>query len=388
VNYRVTIYSPDDHITYDLNTLNSFGVGGGITNRVRIAHGLKSIGCEVDFFVNCPEDKTITGVNYIHFDRFDFTKECDIFIASTSGGNLNLETLQGNIVKARLKIILIHGIKPPENINLELFDYFYVPSNFIRNWISSNWKIEKKKIFTCHLGVNQEFFKKRIQIKNNFRLMYSGHPIKGLNSAISTLIILRKKDPRYTLWVFGSPSLWGEKEYAYKKDAGIRYFGTIGQKALSRKTQDCRFSLFLQDIPEAFGLSVIESMRAGCIPIASPVGAMKETITHGFNGLFVQGDHKELKTQLAAAEAISALSANQGYMDFLSENGKHSVLDWEKIAKIYNAHWDRIFDNNAEDIVQTNSTECPDCGGNTYKLLDGYHCQICGNLIRKYEIWN
>ena len=385
MSYRVVIYSPDHHITYDLETLNNIGVGGGITNRVRIAHGLVKNGSEVQLFVNCPEDKISGGVNYTHFSRFSYNQNCDIFIASTSGGNLDLGDLRINEVKARIKILMVHGINPPKNTPLESFDFLYVPSNFIRRWVSDHWPIIKKKIFTCHLGINRGLYQKRNLKRNKYRIMYSGHQMKGLDSAIDVLGILRKIDPRFSLWVFGSPMLWGENELNLDDGEGINYLGTIGQKALARMAQRCRYSLFLQDIPEAFGLSVIESMQAGCIPIASPVGALNETIIHGFNGLIVQGNHLDHKVQQSAAEAILELSANQSFLDYLSNNGKQSVNDWQTIAMTYTSHWSLFLD--PANIKSSQISECPECAGRMYQLFDGYHCEDCGNLIRNFEVW-
>jgi glycosyltransferase involved in cell wall biosynthesis len=387
VNFNVVIYSPDRHIYYDLNTLNHLGVGGGITNRVRLAHGLNQIGCRVQLFVNCPKNKTIEGVDYAYFDQFDINQKSDIFIASTSGGMLNLSDLYVERINAKLKILLIHGITKPTITDLDSFDYYYVPSNFIRNWIINNWNVESKKIFTCHLGVNKYLYQNINPKKNKFRIMYCGHPDKGLQSAISVLELLRGLEKKYHLWVFGDSALWGEEVLRMQKHENVKYFGTIGQEALARNLQKCRYGLFLQEIPEAFGLSVIEAMSAGCIPIASPVGALNETITNGFNGLFIQGDHENSNTHQLAAAEISKLTVNQRYSDFLVENGMRSVMDWKSVAEIYTSHWIRILDQKSNQLNSRVSDECPICGGYIYSLIDGYHCEECGYLIRKYEDW-
>ena len=388
MKYCVSIYAPDTHLTYDLRTLNYVGIGGGVTTRIRIAHALKQIGCNVQLYINCPLNKiNKSGVNYKHFSQLDYAQDCDIFIASTSGGDLDLGSLQLDKIDAKLKILFVHGITPPKNISLEEFDFYYVPSNFIRRLITEKWQIDHTKIFTCHRGVNQAFYNNSAIERDKFRLLYAGHPIKGLKSAVNVLRLLRTNDSRFTLRVFGSPKLWGEEETEEKKEAGVFFQGTVGQKFLGSFYQESSYSLFLQDIPEAFGISVIESMRAGCIPIASSVGALPETIFQGFNGLFVQGDHSDAKTQQAAADLILRLSTNNKYTKYLSGNGRQSVFDWQTIAKVYTEHWSRYLGLATQLTATLKNIECPECGGMTFTCSDGFHCRTCGNFVRNCENW-
>ena len=87
MGYNITYYCPDQHISYDLYTLENEGVGGGITARVRMAHALAMRGHCVIAYVNCPNERNILGVEYRHISTID-DHSIDIFIAGTSGDGL------------------------------------------------------------------------------------------------------------------------------------------------------------------------------------------------------------------------------------------------------------------------------------------------------------
>ena len=100
--YKITIYCPDNHISYNLNTLDKIGVGGGITTRIRVAHALARRGHEVQLFINCPVEGCTLGVNYFHCSQIRKV-ESDIFIASTSGDKLDFsEKLHGSAEANRI----------------------------------------------------------------------------------------------------------------------------------------------------------------------------------------------------------------------------------------------------------------------------------------------
>lgn len=134
MRYRVAIYCPDQHLRYNIHTLDDHGVGGGVTARIRVAHALAAQGHDVTVFNNCPSNQTIEGVRYVHYEQTGRI-ETDIFIASTSGDALDLSECCEIEIHARLQILMVHGVDPPNGIDLEIFDYIYALSNFVRDRI-------------------------------------------------------------------------------------------------------------------------------------------------------------------------------------------------------------------------------------------------------------
>lgn len=380
MKYNIALYCPDSHIEYDINTLERKGVGGGITARVRIAHALADRGHEVLLYVNCPENKKIQGVQYLHHTLCKKVG-ADIFIASSSGGDLNLGGVGLISVNACMNMLMIHGMALPRNVEYDHFDCVNFPSNFVRDNVCKKHQINPQKIFVAYRGVEEKYFKRAIsRNKDPYAMVYLGHPEKGLDDAISILRILRKMDPRFTLNVFGGYGLWGDTQRQTPNEPGLSDHGLVGQKKLARHMEKMSFSLNLQAIQEGFGLAVCESMRAGCIVLASNVGAYPEVIRNGYNGFLINGNHAEIGTHLEVAELIYTLTQNPYYMNFIRQNAFHTPLTWQTIAKTWEGHWDWHFKKENHKVSVDNVIAgCEKCYGNMILLADGCHCVDCGH---------
>jgi len=377
---KIVIYCSDHHLTYNIFTLNRHGVGGGISARVRMAHALAARGQDVTLYINCPSEKTIKGVTYRHWTHFDAPKT-DIFIAGTSGGEQDLTSLRGVNLQTKFNILMIHGTAPPKGLEHLHFDYIYTPSDYVRKIILFEWEMEKNKSFVTHHGVVEEFFAPywgRTPRRDPYALVYASHPSKGLDTAIRILQLLREKDPRFSLHVYGGHQLWGEEEkWPGASKPGLVVHGLVGQRELARRLQACGFSLNLQARQEPFGMVV--TMRAGCIVLASPVGAYPEIIRHGYNGFLIPGDHEEEQTQEFAARTILSLTQSPDYLDYIRRNAVVSPLSWDTVAQTWEGHWDwALGDKDINPIWGT----CPECRGNWLPLADGLHCTGCGRFSK------
>jgi glycosyltransferase involved in cell wall biosynthesis len=382
MKYNIAIFCPDEHMLYDVQTLNQKGAGGGVTARVRIAHALAAEGHTVSLFVNCPGENIIEGVHYQHWTK-PKKIAADIFIVSTSGGGMDLTCLKQVEVNAQLKILFVHGISQPKGLNDFPFDYIYAPSNFIQRTILSQWGTNKRKVFVSHHGVEENFFSRNGNNsldRDPYAILYAGHPSKGLDPALSILHILREKEERFTLHIYGGTQLWGEEEKYFPDEPGVRYHGLVGQEELALKFQGCEFSLGLQSRAEPFGMVIAESMRAGCIVLVSPVGAYPEIIRDGYDGFLVSGNPDEVKTHEYTAGLIENLINFPGYMQYIRKNAESSPLSWETVARVWEGHWNWLFDNERKRPASYPqfSHIHSDCDGGWLPLADGLHCMGCG----------
>jgi glycosyltransferase involved in cell wall biosynthesis len=390
MNYKVVFYCPDRHISYNLETLEKTGVGGGITARIRMAHALAERGHEVTLAVNCPKEEIIQGVRYRHFSN-PGNEKTDVFIATTSGGNLHLGELDLSAIESELKILMIHGVALPGGVKPEDFDFFYILSNFVKKGAVEHWGVQPQKTFVTHRGVVEEYFRKDIELERDpYALVYLGHPSKGLDTAIVLWRKLRQLDPRFCLHVFGGNRLWGGEEQTVAPEPGLEYHGLVGQHCLAQCLQRMSFSLNLQSREEPFGMAVIESMRAGCIVLASPVGAYPEIICHGGNGFLIAGLDSADETREKAALLIAELVGNPGYMEFIRRNALHFPLSWDTIAASWESHWNWLLERRG---IQAGTTggglfRCVLCNGKMLLLADGLHCIECGNYQRSASLYS
>jgi glycosyltransferase involved in cell wall biosynthesis len=345
-----------------------------------MAHALAALGQRVTIFNNCPQQEVINGV---HYHPVDFAKEieADIFIASTSGDGLDLGGIGEISLRARLKILMVHGLDPPLGIDLSEFDYIYALSNFVRGVIVDGWEVPGNKLFTTHRGVKEDHYhfpEELLPGRDPFGIVYASHPSKGLAPAIKILDILRKAEPRFSLHIYGGYRLWGEREKELDAAPDLTNHGLIGQRELACELGKYSYALHIQDRAEPFGISLIEAMRAGCVVLASSVGAFPEIIHSGYNGFIITGKSTEESTLQAAAKLILDLSKNEGERNRIRGNAVSSPHSWRTIAEAWNKHWDYALNEKSPTGPIRASAECPACNSDLLALPDGTHCIGCG----------
>lgn len=381
-NYRITLFSPDNHVKYDGATPDERGIGGGVTARVRLLRALAQLGHEVVAYVNCERPAVYDGVQYLHFSEAT-SIDTDIFIAITTGGALDLEPACRIPVQARLKIVWIGGVPKPTGIENLGANFVYVPSNFLRDVVVSSWDIPPNKVFVSYNGLEQRYFSSAEEQRSQrdpYALVYVGHPSKGLDPAISAVEALCSKDSRFHLDVFGGPEIRGEPAQNVAPIPGVNFRGSLGQKTLVNELFKYGFCLALQRVPEGFGIGVQECMRAGVIVIASAVGAFLELIKHGYNGFLVEGDPDSPETRDQVTQIILELLSQPEYMDFVRQNAEAVPWDWNLTALAWVSHWDFVL--NGIDPAPSSEPEeiqysCPSCSTPVTRFPDGYHCLKC-----------
>ena len=125
-------------------------------------------------------------------------------------------------------------------------------------------------------------------------------------------------------------------------------------------------------------------MRAGCIVLASPVGAYPEIIHHGYDGLLIPGPCTEASTQERAANWILELTRRPDYADYLRRNALAAPLDWETVARAWAGHWHWAL--SGKPIASLIPNACAACGGSALLLADGLHCIRCGRYQRSLAL--
>ena len=389
MKYNVTFYCPDRHILYDGGRLpDKKGVGGGVTVRIRMAHALASLGHSVTMICNCSRKEVDRNVLYIPLDAASVI-ESDILILTTSGGDLSLLPFLDLTVTTKLTILMAHGVDQPKGLHQISIDRYYAISNFIRTVMHNDWGIPSNKIFVSHHGVSRDYFQpvRTGAIANKrdpFRLAYLGHPQKGRDAAFGILKILRNRDSRYHLYLFGDERLWGERARMIWGVKGIKNFGLINQKKLARELLGCSFGIFLQSRREPFGLTIIEAMTAGCIPIASPVGAYREIIQDDKNGFLVEGDPNNPNTWESVANLISELQTKPSYIENLRSNAQNWPLDWLDVVKTWEQHWDIVLETVPPEKF-TSPHACKECESPLIEFSDGLHCSSCGTYFKNVK---
>ncbi|MBZ5535416.1 MAG: glycosyltransferase family 4 protein [Acidobacteriia bacterium] len=390
MKYRVTIYCPDQHLLYEGRTPDEQGVGGGVTARIRLAQALVRLGHEVSVIANVPRCHVYAGVRFQPLAETGGI-DTDILVLNTTGGRLDLSPVLGLQVKNRWREVWIGGVSPVGGLEEVNYDLLIVPSNFIHGVVRDQWRVPAHRIFVAYNGFQN--YKKRFRLRPNprrnlYRLVYTGHPSKGLETARAILRLTRMEDPRFELHIFGGNRLWGGVEQEVEQEAGVFYRGLVGQRRLAEELKQSSVLLSLQSIPEAFGISVVEAMAAGNLVIASPVGALGEIIRDGHDGFLVAGDHGQEDTQKRVAALILDLLRCPERAGKIRRSAMRAPMDWDTIARAWEGRWRWALEGGAEPGRAPNVDDrciCPECGGAQLRLEDGGHCTRCGKFERELK---
>ncbi|MBI3161140.1 MAG: glycosyltransferase family 4 protein [Chloroflexi bacterium] len=377
-NLRISLYCPDHHLAYDGRTPDKQGVGGGVAVRIRLAAALAKLGHDVAMICNCSRVETVDGVKYLPLAKAK-SIDADVLILSSSGGDLDLRPALNLEIKASLRLIWVHGTPELKGLREIPYDYVCMPSNFIRQVAMDEWGVPREKLFVSHHGVSPAFlarpFLSRRQARNPYKLVYTSHPSKGIDSALGVLRVLRAREPRFELHFYGGNRLWGEAEQVPAREDGVIYHGLLGQQQLAHELQSSHIALNLQDRLEPFGLSLIEAMASGNVVFASAVGAYPEILRNGYDGFLVHGNHMAEETWQTVARQIQSLTDSPDFSRYIRNNAQAAVRDWETVAQTWLGHWEWAMGGSTR---TTWTHPCPTCGGAFVPLADGYHCASCG----------
>lgn len=382
--HRVSVYCPDRHIQYDGTTPDRSGVGGGVTARIRLARALARLGLHVTVICNCRRAHRTAGVTYQPLDGVN-ELVADVVVFNSSAGVPDLRPAHDLQVRAGLRLVRVDGVPKPIGLDEFRFDYLYTPSNFVRSVVLKEWGVPPEKLAVFHHGVESAHHRPQRMwgrdSRNPYRLVYAGHPDKGLPAALGILRILRERDSRFELHVFGGDGLYGKRDQNPPPEPGLVFHGTVGQPLLAKRLQENAFCLNLQARPEPFGLVLAEAMAAGCIPLVSPVGAFPEIVQNGLNGFIITGEYGDPSTWQRAASVVVALAGNPELAAYVREHAQRTPRTWDVVALSWVGHWAWARGQPVAENVKRQSgwiPPCPVCHGGQIALADGYHCVACG----------
>ncbi len=116
---------------------------------------------------------------------------------------------------------------------------------------------------------------------------------KGISQLLEALAVLRAQDPRpFTLRIIGPEVVAGlvDRLSAQRDRLGlqdhVRFEGRIALEDLHEAVRTAELGLFPSEY-EAFGISVVEAMGAGVVPVLNDIGAFRHFVSEGRNGFIV-----------------------------------------------------------------------------------------------------
>lgn len=228
--------------------------------------------CDLIYIMLKKRLKKIKFVRYIHCSYDKYYKNCE-----------------KNILLKRISKLLIQQ-------TLNKSDLIIFVSNAVKKSFEDNFSIkENNKVI--YNGITDEFFKKNLKNKtNNNNIAFVGRlsKVKGIDILIDAVEIVHRKNNNIRLTITGEGE---EKENLQEKVKKLGLNNCI--KFTGRKNNvipildQANIFIYPSIWEEGFGISVIEAMARGCIPITFNKGGLKEIITNKVNGILVNNVSSE-----------------------------------------------------------------------------------------------
>ncbi len=315
-------------------------------------HGGKKLAAKESYPEADVERISFTDLKYYKFAPFGLRKvaEADIIHVHGLGFFADWLAITKPLHRKPLVFSTHGGIFHTKNISLLKKIYFQIAGRFLGLAfdkviaVSENDKelfekvVSKNKIVTVENGVDWKGFSKtkRAQEKNSFLYFGRLSKNKGLSELIDAFALFCKANKTGKLVIAGSdfeeilPEL-REKVKAAGIKARVNFTGEVSDKQLGQLLSKAEFFVSASKY-EGFGITVIEAMSAGLIPLLNQIPTFQK-FTQGRKGFIV--DFSEIEKAAAQMQKIASLSAAEKKK--LSDNSKKfaSQFDWSSKAKQY-----------------------------------------------------
>jgi len=211
-------------------------------------------------------------------------------------------------------------------------DLYLANSEKGKQWRSKKTGIPRKKIAVVYNGIQlpEQLEFNKAALRPKYKVPEAAKPVigiianlrimKGHQSALRAIKLLRSKYPNITLLLAGRDELKGEVQRWIAQEGvekNVRYLGFVDE------VYDVLTMLDLFLLPsqwEGLPTSILEAMAARVPVIASEVGGIPEIINNGEDGLLIPRN-----TPAAIAQAVELLWENKKLQQMFREKGMAKV---------------------------------------------------------------
>ena len=231
-----------------------------------VHHG--GMSCNIIYLLLMKKLKNVKFVRYLHgcFDEYSFGNDGNRF------------------KKFLIKIIMEKALKKSDLI-------VYI-SEAVKRSFEKVFNIKDKNSKVIYNGIPNSFFEKKIDKKynNNLEVSYIGRlaKAKGVNLLIEAVSKINIKDINAIINVIGNGKIEKELKDEVQKLKLAKYIHFSGRIDNVIPILDKTDIFIYPSIwEEGFGISVVEAMARGCIPITFRKGGLPEIIENNRNGILV-----------------------------------------------------------------------------------------------------
>lgn len=268
-------------------TSNTKGLGGSEEAVVNISEGLAKRGYNITIYNNIDKDIIINGVKYKPYWKWIPGDKQHTTIIWRDPSILDISINSNNI------ILDLHDVIDNKWLTIDRLNnvnYIICKSEYHKDIISNN------KCIVIPNGINTKNFKqcKVNRIKN--RIVCTSSPDRCITSLLKALPIIRKHIPDVEIyWAYGFKSGinkggmenhdmieirdWVNNIKNIIKDTpGFYDLGRLDHSSIVKLMKSSNIFAYGTSFPEIDCISMTKALSSGCIPIVSPIAALKEKL--------------------------------------------------------------------------------------------------------------
>lgn len=185
----------------------------------------------------------------------------------------------------------------------KIIDYYIVPSDFSKTkMLEEGIKAEKIKVLKNF--VDDKFWIEENNYNKKNNIVYFGRFSKEKNVILllKSIEILKNKYSDIHLFIIGNGLEYENYIANIQKYKLQEYITVINEFLSSEKVKEILNKVKISVLPskwyETFGLTIVESIFANVIPIATNIGAMKETIEYSCGYTFENNNVQDLVNKI------------------------------------------------------------------------------------------
>jgi glycosyltransferase involved in cell wall biosynthesis len=204
-------------------------------------------------------------------------------------------------------------------------------SNAVKKTFQDNLKIDNKNSIVIYNGIGSKFFEKNTEStpapNNNIIFIGRLEKVKGVDILINAFSKVYNKYPNAKLTIVGEGSQFNELEELAKTTSAKENIIFAGrQNNVIDWLDDANIFVYPSIWEEGFGISVVEAMARGCIPITFNKGGLPEIIDNEKNGYIVNiVDDTELANIIIKAINLPSDKKQKMKNNAIATAGKYTI---------------------------------------------------------------
>jgi len=260
-------YAQNPEIKWRNWTILNVGLGGVYVSIYNLAKEFQKMGHEVTIWGHILKQDIYEGINFIDVSHYTSDYKEDLLIG--------VETFP-QVTKAK-KVVTWAYRNTPKSANL-------INETIFRSEIHATILKEliKDKTYIIPDGVDLDLFKPEKKRQKDVTCI--SHPIKTFKHFREITPRLKEIDKNINVHLWGNAEIWGwnNDEFINLQNdlimSGNLYHGREGQTKITKELNKSKVFLYPSNFEEPFGLSVLEAMASGCVPIVSKVGNLPNLV--------------------------------------------------------------------------------------------------------------